>query len=108
MKVFDLAAHLVTQLGVQIGERLVEKEDPRVAYDGAADSNPLALSARELARITIKELDDAQHLRRTLHAVLDLRLRHPTGAQAERDIAEYGHMRIERVVLKHHGDIAVA
>ena len=46
----DLAAHLVAELGVEVGERLVEQEDPRVAHDGAADGDALALAAGELAR----------------------------------------------------------
>ena len=46
----DLAAHLVAELGVEVGERLVEQEDARAAHDGAADGDALALAAGELAR----------------------------------------------------------
>ena len=35
-------------------------------------------------------------------------LGHSTRPQTERNVAEHGHVRIERVVLEHHRDIAVA
>ncbi len=41
----DLGAHLVAQLGIQVGQRLVHQEDLRVADDGAADGDALALAA---------------------------------------------------------------
>ena len=44
----DLDAHLRSQAGVEIGERLVEQEDVRLAHDRAADRDALALAARKL------------------------------------------------------------
>ena len=41
----DLDAGLDAQLGIEIGERLVEQEDVRIAHDGAADGDALALAA---------------------------------------------------------------
>ena len=41
----DLAAHLVAQLRVEVGQRFVEEVQPRVAHDGAADRDPLQLAA---------------------------------------------------------------
>ena len=41
----DLGAHLHAELGIEIGERLVEQEDLRVAHDGTAHGNALALAA---------------------------------------------------------------
>ena len=45
VQALDLAPHLVAQLGVEVGQRLVEQEDLRVAHDGAADGDALALAA---------------------------------------------------------------
>jgi hypothetical protein len=42
------------QLGVEVRERLVEQEHLRVADDGAAHGDPLALSARELPREAVR------------------------------------------------------
>ena len=52
----DLGAHGDAQLGIEVGERLVEQEDLRIAHDRAAHGDALALAARELARIAVEEL----------------------------------------------------
>ena len=57
----DLGAHPVAELGVEVGERLVEQEQARVAHDGAADGDPLALAARQLARQALEQVADAEH-----------------------------------------------
>ncbi len=36
MQLLDFGAHLRPQLGVEVGQRLVEQEDVRMADDGAA------------------------------------------------------------------------
>jgi len=43
MKLLDLRSHLDTKLGVEIGKRIVEKEDLRLADDGTFHGNTLAL-----------------------------------------------------------------
>ena len=55
MQPLDLDAHLVAELRVEVGERLVEQEELRVAHDGAADGDALALAAGKLARIAVEE-----------------------------------------------------
>jgi hypothetical protein len=45
VKALDLAAHFVTKLRVEIGQRLVEQEDAGIADYGAADGDALALPA---------------------------------------------------------------
>ncbi len=46
----DLGAHLAAQLGVEVAERLVEQEHPRLAYKGATHGDALALAAAQLRR----------------------------------------------------------
>jgi hypothetical protein len=55
MQRFDLGAHLHAQLGVEIGQRLVEQEHLRIAHDGATDGDALAPPAGELAGIAVGE-----------------------------------------------------
>ena len=50
----DLGAHLHAQLGVEVGQRLVEQEHLRIAHNRAAHRDALALSARKLARIAVE------------------------------------------------------
>ena len=52
----DLGAGLHAQLGVEVGQRLVHQEDLRLAHDGAAQRDALALAAGELARLAVEEL----------------------------------------------------
>ncbi len=103
----DLAAHLHAQLGVEVGERLVEEEDLRIAHQGSADGNTLALTAGELARVAIQQLLQSKNA----GGLVYLRLRHGgidlLELQGKAHILGDCHMRIECVVLKDHGDIAV-
>ena len=95
------------QLGVQVGERLVEEEDLRLAHDGAADGHALALAAGQGRGLALQELLDAQDLRGLLDALLDLRLGELAQLQAEGHVVVDGHVRIEGVVLEDHGDVPV-
>ena len=51
----QLELHLLPQLGVEIGERLVQQENRRRDDQGAGDGDALPLAARELAGITVGE-----------------------------------------------------
>ena len=44
----DLAPHLETELGVEVGERLVHEAHGRLGDDGAAERHALLLASREL------------------------------------------------------------
>ena len=58
----DLGAHLDAELGVEVGERLVEEEERGLAGDGAADGDALALAAGELLRLAVEQALDLQDL----------------------------------------------
>ena len=104
----DLAAHLVTQLGIQIRQWLVEQEELRLPHDGPANRHALALTSGELLRQPIEQRGDAQHRRGLADALADFSLDHLARAQAERDVVVDREEGIQRVVLKHHRDVAVA
>jgi hypothetical protein len=46
----DFGTHLDAQFGIEIGERLVEQEDARLAHQRPAHGDALALAAGQLAR----------------------------------------------------------
>ena len=100
----DLDAHLHAKRRVEVGERLVEQEHLRLAYDGAADGNALTLTARELAGLAVEQLLQLQDLGRTHHLGVALGLGHASETQRERHVVGHRHMGIERVGLKHHGE----
>ena len=66
MQLLDLGAHRDAQLGIEIGERLVEQEHLRIAHDGAAHGDALALAAGELARIAVEIGREAEDIGRLL------------------------------------------
>ena len=103
----DLRAHLHAQTRVEVRERLVHQEDARLAHDRATHRDALALATGELSWLALEQVGEAERLARALDAAADLRLRRPARAQAEGDVVEHGHVRIERVVLEHHRDIAL-
>src|SRR6266851_1727444 len=82
MQLLDLGAHLHAELGVEIGERLVEQKHLRIAHDGAAHGDALALTAGQLPRKAREQMGEAQNLGRALHPRVGLRL--AGAAQAQR------------------------
>ena len=56
----DLVAHALADAGVEIGERLVEQQDPRAHGERPAERDPLALAARELGHRPLAELVQAE------------------------------------------------
>jgi hypothetical protein len=107
VQLLDLAAHRHAQLRVEIGQRLVEQEDLRIAHDGAAHGDALALAAGERAGIALQQLVEAEDARGVLDALVDLALRRVAQTQREGHVLRHRHMRVERVLLEHHGDVAL-
>src|SRR5499426_3716932 len=107
MQFLDFGAHGDAKLGVEIRQRLVEQEHLRIAHDGAAHGDALALAAGELARIAAEQGAEAENIGGPAHALLDLALRCAAQHEREAHIGGDGHVRIERVVLKHHGNVAL-
>ncbi len=98
---------LILQRRVEVGQRLVEQEHRRLAHDGAADGDALALPAGEVARPPVEIGGELQRLRGAAHAAVDLGLVRLGEAQAEGHVLVDAHVRIERVGLEHHGDVAL-
>jgi hypothetical protein len=102
----DLGAHLHPQLSVEVRKRLVEQEDLRIAHDGPAHRDPLALAAGKLARITVQELCQTEDLCSPVHARIDDRFGRSREPERKRHVLPHGHVRIEGIVLKDHRDVA--
>ena len=103
----DLGAHLVTELGVEVGKRLVHKEDGGVTDDSTADGNTLSLSAGEGLRLAVEILGDVEDLGSLADLLIYLILRHLLELKGEGHIFINGHMGVKRVVLEDHRDIAI-
>ena len=103
----DLGTHAGTQLSIQVGQRLVKQEDGRVTNHCAAQSNTLALTTGQSLRLTVKQVLDFQDLSSFTNALVDVVLGHLAQFQAECHVLVHGHVRVQSVVLEHHGDVAV-
>ena len=104
----DILAQLLAQFGVEIGERLVEKQDVRLDDERASERDALLLTAGELARIAFAErgeIDQVENAPSTRRR--DLVARNAPHLEAEGDIGFDGHVRKQRVGLEHQADIAV-
>jgi len=104
----SLGAHLHAQLCVEVRERLVHQEGLRLADDRATHRDALALATRERARLALQEVLDLQDSRRALNAFLHLVLRQLPQLEPEGEVVRDRHVRVERVALEDHRDVAVA
>ena len=107
MQAFDLDAHLRAQLGIEVRERFVEEERGGVANHRPADGDALALAAREGRGPALQEVSRAERFCCLFDALLASRSSRASGVETEGDVVGHGHMRIDRVVLEHHGDVPV-
>ena len=107
VQLFDLVPHLYPELGIEIGQRLVEQEQSRIACDRPAHGYALTLPARELARFAVEQLI---HLQNLGHAADDLGLLvlgYLAHFQSEGNVLPHGHGRVQSIGLEHHRNIAI-
>ena len=107
MELGKLRTHLGTKLGIQVGKRFVKQEDPGFPHDGAAQCHALPLAAGKSLRLAVQQMGDVEDFGRFLHPLFNLILRRLAQLQAECHVVVNRHMRIQRIVLEHHGNIAV-
>ena len=55
MQCLNLSAHFHPQLGVKVGQRLVEQEQLWITHKGAAHRNTLTLTAGQLSRLAVQQ-----------------------------------------------------
>ena len=103
----DLRTGPDAELGVEVGQRLVHEEDLRLTHDGAAHGDTLALTAGERLRLAAQVLGEVEDLGGVLDLLADLGLVDAGDLQREAHVVGDGHVRVERVVLEHHGDVPV-
>ena len=95
------------ELGVEVGQRLVEQEGRGVADDGPPQRDALALAAREGLGLAVEQLRDAQDFRGVADALVDVLFLEAAQLQAERHVLVHRHVRVQGVVLEDHRDVAV-
>ena len=104
----QLRSHLDAELRVEVGERFVEQEHLGLAHQRPAHRDALPLPAGQLPRAPPAAGPRARASGSiSLDPAPDLLPRRPALPQAEREVLLHRHVRVERVVLEHHRDVAV-
>ncbi|MOA40042.1 hypothetical protein D3C78_1618720 [compost metagenome] len=107
MHALDFGPHLLAKPCIEVGERLIEQKCLRLAHDGPAHGDALALAAGQRLRTACQIGIETEFRRSTGHGRRDCFLGAAAQAQAVAHIVGDAHMRIKRIGLEHHGDIPV-
>ena len=107
VQAFDFGPHFHAQLGIQVGQRLVEQKQLWLTGEGAAHRHPLALAAAELGGATVEQMFDLQHGGDLADALLALGLGDFSHFQRKTDVVGHAHRGVERVALKDHRNVAL-
>ena len=107
LDVLELLLHVLAQLQVERGERLVEQQHARPAHERARNGDALLLSAgqaRDVAALEARELDEREHL---VDLLLDLVARQLLLAQRKRHVFKHVQVGEEGVALENGVDVAL-
>ena len=107
MQARQLQAHLHAQGGVEVGQRFVEQEDLRVAHNRSANRHALALATRKLLGLALQQRPQLKDARRFADFALDQLLVDARQVQGKRHVLAHAHVRVQRVGLEHHGQVAL-
>jgi hypothetical protein len=100
-------AHLLAQLGVQVGQRFVEQQYIGADRQRAGERHPLLLTTGEFARQALAQAFEAYEPQRLLDPRRDLAGQQLAHLQPERDVARHGQVRKQCVALEHQAGIAL-
>ena len=103
----DLRAHLHAELGVQVGQWLVHQEHAGGTNDRPAHRHPLPLTAGQLLRLAAEQIRQAEDPGGRTDPPVSFGLLDLLVLQREADVLIHRQVRVERVVLEDHGDVAV-
>jgi predicted dehydrogenase len=103
----NLRAHLHAQLRIEVRQRLVHQEHGGLADDRPAHRDALALAAGKLGGPAVEVLLEVEDPRRVQDAALALLGPDVPQLEPEAHVLAHGHLRVQRVVLEDHRDVAV-
>jgi hypothetical protein len=103
----DLRARLHAQLRVEVGQRLVHEEHLRAADDRPPHGHALPLTTGQGLGLALEVRVEVEDLGGFLNALANLVLGDAADLQGEAHVVGHRHVRVERVVLEDHGDVAV-
>ena len=80
----DLHTHAVANLGIHVGQRLIEEKHRWLANQRASQAHALLLPLAELSRQAVEQAANAKHICHLVHALLDLYFGHLVFGRAQR------------------------
>jgi len=98
----DFKLHLFTQVGVEVGQRLIEQQHRRFDHQRTGQGHALTLATGQLTGVALGMLSQAHQLQHAVDAGGDVGRWHLAHLQAEGNVVAHAHMREQRVALKHH------
>ncbi len=107
----ELVAQRLAQLGVEVGQRLVEQQQRRLDDERPGQREALLLAAGELGGLTLGVRGELHRLQHPVHALpisfLPGRSAALAHLQREGDVVEDRHVRPDGVGLEHHAEAAL-
>src|ERR1700675_2369840 len=97
---FEFALHLLAEIGIERGERLVKKEKFGAIDEGAGEGHALLLAAAELCGAGALVFGHFHHGESFVNAAGDFSFRRTRYAESVSDIVAHAEMREESVVLE--------
>ena len=107
LDLLDLKAHALAQLGVEVGERLIQQQQRRLCHQRAGERHALLLAAGELAGDAVGVLNQVHGGEHALHLLADGRLVLLLDGQRVGDVVKDRHVRPDGIGLEDHADVAL-
>ena len=107
LNLLQLTLHVLAQLEIERGKRLIEQQHLRFIRECAGDCDTLLLTAGELSDAAVRHAVQIHHVEHLRHGFLDLVLFFALDAHAERDVFIDIQVREERVLLEDRVDRAL-
>ena len=88
-------------------QRFVHQHQLRLEHQRPCQGHPLLLAAGQLRRVTLGEGIELHHAQHAFDPLADVGAIEATHRQRKTQVFSHGHVREQRVVLKHHADVAL-
>jgi hypothetical protein len=108
LKFPDLDTDMLPDLSIEVAQWLIHEQNGSITRDGAGHRDALTLTAAQLGRTPHQELTNPQHPCHLADTSLDIGPCHPAQLHVVADVLPNAEMRVERIILEHHTDIAPA
>ena len=102
----EIEIHLLARHGVEGAERLVHQQNARIVDECSTDGRALLHAARQLHRILVAEVVEADHGEQLLRTRARCGLFEPLHLHGQHDVLEDRAPRQQNRALEHHTDVA--